>query len=231
MKKEYGGALTSFLGGPDGHSRSEIEGKQVLIFLDREFGSGGHNIAKLIAGELGIPYYDYNLLAEMFKGEKAHLAESLSAYDEKPRDFFGSRTVRGHSNAIEDILLEKQFDFIKKKADNGDSFVVVGRCAEVILGNYTNFISLFVRATLEARIERVMRREGKSREESLKKIRRIDSMHRRFFNRVSKNKWGDSYSYDMVVRSSDMPLDKLASCMMPYIYLRIAMFGETFDVR
>ncbi|MBQ9631379.1 MAG: cytidylate kinase-like family protein [Lachnospiraceae bacterium] len=202
--------------------------KQVLIFLDREFGSGGHNIAKMIAQELGIPYYDYNLLAEMFKGEESHLAETLSPFDEKPGALFGSRTVRGHSNAIEDILVEKQFEFIEDKAQRGESFVVVGRCAEVILGKYPNFISLFVRARLEARIARVMRREGKTREESIKKIRRIDAMHRRYFNRISKNKWGSSRSYDLVVRSSDMRLEDLAEALMPYIHARIEMFGKYF---
>ncbi|MBR1629381.1 MAG: cytidylate kinase-like family protein [Lachnospiraceae bacterium] len=202
--------------------------KQVLIFLDREFGSGGHNIAKMIAQNLEIPYYDYNFLAEMFKGEEAHLAEAFGAYDEKPVDFFGSRTVRGHSNSMEDILLEKQFDFIENKARNGDSFVVVGRCAEVILGNYPNFISLFVRARLEARIDRVMHREGKDRDEAIRKIRRIDAMHRRYFNRISKNKWGSSRSYDLVVRSSDMRLEDLAEALMPYIHARIHMFGKYF---
>ena len=202
--------------------------KQVLIFLDREFGSGGHNIAKMIAQNLEIPYYDYNLLTEMFKGEDAHLAEALSSFDEKPVDFFGSRRVRGLSNSMEEILLEKQFEFIGNKAKNGDSFVVVGRCAEVILGEYPNFISLFVRARLEARIERVMRREGKTREESLKKIKRIDAMHRRYFNKVSKNKWGHSRSYDLVVRSSDMRLEDLAEALMPYIRARIDMFGKYF---
>ena len=194
--------------------------KQILIFLDREFGSGGHNLAKEFARRLNIPYYDYNILDEMFKDDP-ELALLLAKYDDKPAGMFVTRHIRGYTNSIEENLMLMQFDFIREKAEKGESFVVVGRCAEYILDDFSNLISIFVTADFDDRVKRVMERESKTNGEAVKKIKRIDEMHRRGFDKLSGKKWGASQCYDLCIDSTGQDLNELVDVLMPYIEMRI----------
>ncbi len=100
---------------------------QTIISVSREFGSGGHIIAEQIAKDHGLKFYDRHLLDDI-AAENNMNAAVLEKYDEKPRNAFLSRRVSGFSNSMEEILAEMQFDYIRKKADSGESFVIVGRC-------------------------------------------------------------------------------------------------------
>ena len=105
--------------------------KQVIISIGREFGSGGHEIAQHLADRFSLPLYDYNLLREIAQ-EKNVSASNLEQYDEVPKKGF-SKTVRGFNNSPQLNIAYMQFDFLKKKAAEGESFVVVGRCSEEVL--------------------------------------------------------------------------------------------------
>ena len=107
-------------------------GKQLIISIGREFGSSGHEIAEIIAKDLNLPLYDRSLL-ENIAEEKGFSLDTLQQYDEKRKNVFISRSVRGYSNSIPDAIAQVQFDYIREKAASGESFVVVGRCAEVVL--------------------------------------------------------------------------------------------------
>ena len=102
--------------------------KQLIISLGREFGSGGHVIAHRIADHYQLPIYDKSLLKQIAT-EKNLDAEDIAQYDENPRNLFLTRTVRGFSNSPEENIARMQFDYLKKKAAEGESFVVLGRCA------------------------------------------------------------------------------------------------------
>ncbi|MDE6729542.1 MAG: cytidylate kinase-like family protein, partial [Oscillospiraceae bacterium] len=99
--------------------------KQLLISVSREFGSGGREIAHILAQRFGINYYDRNLLDEVAQ-ENSFNAEKLRKFDEKPRRLFFSRTTsRGETNSPELIVANYQFDYLVKKANEGESFVIV----------------------------------------------------------------------------------------------------------
>ncbi len=107
-------------------------GKQVIVSISREFGSGGHEIALKIAKDLNLKFYDRSILDEI--AEKLNVqTEVLEKYDEKPRNVMLSRNVKNYTNSMEEILAELQFEFIRKKAEEGESFVIVGRCSEYVL--------------------------------------------------------------------------------------------------
>ncbi len=122
--------------------------KQLIVVISRECGSGGHTIAELIAGHYKIPLLDRNLLTEMCS-EKNINVTNFEKFDEAPRNKLLSRTVKGFSNSPEEIIAEMQFDFLKKKAEQGESFVVVGRCAETVLKGHPALISFFVLGDME----------------------------------------------------------------------------------
>lgn len=117
--------------------------KQVIISIGREYGSGGHVIAEIIAKHYNIPLYDRNILDELSK-ETGNSYDVYKKYDEKPANPFITRTVLGQSNSVEKIIAEMQFNFLKEKAESGESYVVLGRCAEDILQDNDGLISIFL---------------------------------------------------------------------------------------
>lgn len=196
-------------------------GKQLIITVGREFGSGGHIIAAKLAEHFGIQLLDSNILAEVAKKSNAS-EEYLKKYDESARNLFFSRTVNGFSNSHEEIIAQMQFDYIKQKADAGESFVVIGRCADYILRENPALVRVFVLGDTEAKIKRTAEREGISEEKAKIRMEQADKRRKYFHNTHSENKWGDSRSYDITVNSSKLGLDSTAELLIKYIELRNA---------
>lgn len=195
--------------------------KQTIIAISREFGSGGHEIAERLAKELGLKLYDRNMLDEIAK-EKNIQIEYLEKYDEKPRKLFLSRRVGAYSNSIEEIVAEMQFEYLKEKADTGESFVVVGRCAETVLREYEGLISMFILGDMPAKIERVRRIYRLSEEDAVAKVKRHDKKRRQYHNRHSDHEWGDSKTYDLCMNDSKLGIDKTVEILKQYIQERMA---------
>ena len=196
-------------------------GKQLIITVGREFGSGGHIIAVKLAEHFGIQLLDSNILAEVAKKSNAS-EEYLKKYDESARNLFFSRTVNGFSNSPEEIIAQMQFDYIKQKSDAGESFVVIGRCADYILRENPALVRVFVLGDTEAKIKRPAEREGISEEKAKIRMEQADKRRKYFHNTHSENKWGDSRSYDITVNSSKLGLDSTAELLIKYIELRNA---------
>lgn len=196
-------------------------GKQLIITVGREFGSGGHIIAAKLAEHFGIQLLDSNILAEVAKKSNAR-EEYLKKYDESARNLFFSRTVNGFSNSPEEIIAQMQFDYIKQKSDAGESFVVIGRCADYILRENPALVRVFVLGDTEAKIKRTAEREGISEEKAKIRMEQADKRRKYFHNTHSENKWGDSRSYDITVNSSKLGLDSTAELLIKYIELRNA---------
>lgn len=194
--------------------------KQVIISINREFGSGGHAIAEQIAKDLNLPIYDRNMLDEIAK-EKGIKAEHYEGFDEKPKIPLFSRSVRGHSNSVEEHLAEMQFEYLKKKADSGESFVVVGRCSETVLADNENLISIFVLADRSNKVARVSEKYQLSTGDAVSKMNRHDRNRKYYHNSYSPYRWGDSRGYDLCINSSRLGLEGTVKMIEHYIECRI----------
>jgi cytidylate kinase len=194
--------------------------KQTIIAISREFGSGGHEIAQRLAKKLGMKLYDRNMLDEIAK-EKNIQIEYLEKYDEKPRKLFLSRKVGAYSNSIEEIVAEMQFEYLKDKADSGESFIVVGRCAETVLKEYEGLISIFILGDMPAKIERVKRIYKLSEEDAVAKVKRHDKKRRQYHNRHSEMEWGASKAYDLCMNDSRLGIEKTVEVLEKYIQERM----------
>ena len=132
--------------------------EQLIVAIGREFGSGGHEIARQLAARLNLPLYDQNMLREIAADRMADI-KALEVYDEQPRKRIVSRRLKGFSNAPEDAVAQMEFDYMKEQAQSGNSFVVLGRCTESVLEECPGLISIFVRADASFKKERIMARE------------------------------------------------------------------------
>lgn len=188
---------------------------QFIISVGREYGSGGHEIASILSEKFDIPMYDRNMLDQM--AEKNGIdSEELHKHEEMKHKGL-HRTVRGHSSSIQDTIAQLQFDFIRNKAASGESFVVVGRCAENVLRDNPALISIFVRGDEEAKTERICRLYKLNKLEAKAKMFRHDKKRKAYHNYYSKMKWGDSRGYDFCVNSSLMGVEATAEALYKMI--------------
>lgn len=194
---------------------------QIIISIGREFGSGGRVIAQQLADKFGLPLYDRHLITEIAQ-RMGMTPEEVEKYNEVPKIKILSRTVKGYSNSIEDNIAEMQFDIIDRKANSGESFVVVGRCSETKLKKYPALVSLFILGDMEKKIERVMEVYELSREDAERFILKKDKKRKRYHNYHVQGKWGDSRLYDLSVNSSKLGIDKTADMLADYIRARMA---------
>lgn len=190
--------------------------KQLIVSISREFGSGGRDIARKVAEDMGLELYDRNMLEDIAKAINIE-PEVLEDIDEKPRNKLLSRRVKGHSNSMEENLAQMQFEYLRRRADQGESFVVVGRCSETILKDRKGLVSIFIVGDKETKLNHAMEKFGISREEAVFKCERHDRSRRRYHNHYSDFKWGDSRNYDMCINSSRLGMEGTAEIIKSFI--------------
>ena len=142
-----------------------MDNKQLIIAVGREFGSAGHIIAEKLAEHFGLSYYDKNILKEVLDDKGIQNSE-IHQYDEKHKRLGIYRTVRDMDSSPEAIIANLQFDFLKKKAEQGEAFVVVGRCAESVLKGYPALVSIFVLGDKQDKVKRIAEHHNLSLEEA-----------------------------------------------------------------
>ena len=193
--------------------------EQIIIAIGREFGSGGHEIAEKVAKKLDLKLYDRNLLDHM-ADDKNLDADELKKYEEKPKNPFLSRRVRGYSNSMEENLAQMQFEYIREKGESGESFVIVGRCAEEVLRGNPNLISIYILADEADKVKRVEKKYELDEAFAKKKMLRHDYTRKLYHNTHSSVKWGHAGGYDLCINSSRLGIDGTVEEILNYIELR-----------
>ena len=198
---------------------------QIIIAIGREFGSGGHDIADKLASHYNIPLYDKNLLKAV-ANEKNIDHEALQEFDERRRNKFLYRTVRGMNSSPSDNVAKMQFEFLKEKAAKGESFVVVGRCAETVLKDEPSLVSIFITADMEYKMFRVERDLHMTGTDAKVYIESENMKRKYYHNSHCKNKWGDSRCYDITINSNKLGIHKSADILINYIDARREKLNE-----
>lgn len=198
---------------------------QLIISLGREFGSGGHEIARRLAERFNLPLLEENLLQKIAQ-EKGMDTNAVGAYDEKPKLHGVYRTVHGFNNSPEEAVVQMQFDYMKELAAKGESFLVVGRCAEEVLKDYDCMVSIFVLADPEFKLKRIMDREDIGREKAMSLMERKNRKRKVYHNQYCKGKWGDSRNYEVCINSSKLGIEGTTDMLESYIRARMETFKE-----
>mgnify|MGYP001063572424 CR=1 FL=1 len=190
--------------------------KQLIISVGREYGSGGHEISEKLSKHYGIKLLDHNLLDEIAAKKNLNM-DHLKGLDEKYKNPWSSRTVRGFSSSPEENLLYLQFNYLRDKADSGESFVIVGRCSEAILKQYDSMISIFILGEQDKKMKRIMELYHLTEYQAVKKMREKDMKRIRYHNSFCNMKWGDSRNYDISINSSKLGIDGTVELLTDYI--------------
>lgn len=191
-------------------------GKQLIISVGREVGSGGHEIAKMLAKHYNIPLLDKNILEEIAEQKNVD-ASALKEIDKKYVTPLFKRTVRGFSSSIQENMFLLQFEYLQEKAKAGESFVIVGRCGEEVLKEYDALVSIFVLGDKEIKKKRIMQEFDKTEFMAERLMHEKDTERKRYHNSFCEGKWGDSRNYDISVNSSVLGHEETAEVLINFI--------------
>lgn len=173
-----------------------------IITIGRQYGSGGRFIAKKLAEELGIKFYDNELLAKaaVESGLSNHVIET---YDEKKDGLFSGVVPSAFSVdlSLGQKVFLAQFEAIKKVAES-ESAVIVGRCADYVLEDMDNVVNIFITAPLKDRIERAIKYYNVEQKKADAIILKMDKKRASYYNFYSDKKWGKADTYDLCINSS-----------------------------
>ena len=188
---------------------------KIILTIGRQFGSGGREVGQKLAKELGIGYYDKELMALAAK-ESGLSEEFFEKADERYSGSLLKALAMGFSmnNAIfqsndylsNESLFQIQSDVIRKVAAE-QSCILVGRCADYILRDNENCISVFISARMEDRIRRAVEYAHIEEKEAEEYIRKADKSRASYYNYYTDKIWGAAESYDLCISSSDYCID------------------------
>ena len=198
------------------------ERKYPVITISREFGAGGHSIARVVSERLGIPYYDRDF---------AKQAAARSGYSQEDIDREGenlSRSARLLDNILNnsagyfsshDAIYQAQKELILQFAAEQDC-IIIGRCADYVLDGTENLVRLFVYAEIEERINKVREKGYFPEEDILKNIKRIDRERRDYYRYYTGKSWENLENYDLMINTTKLSYDEMVECVIDYLKMR-----------
>ena len=203
-----------------------------IITIGRQFGSGGREIGKRLADELGIEFYDKELLSRAAKDSKI-CKELFETHDEKPTNSFlyslvmDTYSMGFASGSVNEMPLNHkiflaQFDASKKIAEEGPC-VLVGRCADYALEERDDVLSVFIHADLEDRIKNVAKLNELTDNKAKDLIHKTDKRRASYYNYYTNKKWGDAESYDICINSSKFGVDGCVKAIKDFLELEASL--------
>ena len=204
--------------------------KHIIINVGRQVGAGGQEIGRMLAKDFEAKYYDRELLNLAAK-ESGFSEKFFKQNDEKKGFLRGLLNVQtphfmgGNlygSNFSQESLFKFQSDAILKAADEG-SCVFVGRCADYVLRERKNVVSVFVTASMDFRIQQIMTKQDLDRPQARKFIEQREAKRAAYYNYYTGKKWGAAESYDLCIDTSVLGLQATEQLIAYFIRKRFEL--------
>lgn len=193
--------------------------KNYVITISRGYGSGGSHVARKISSELGIDYYDEEIL---------QMAADLSGINE--RYFFeANEKIRKNIIAINSskgvydgkvyqvsdkkyLSDENFFNFqaqvIKELAEPGKkSCIIIGKAANYVLRDYDNVVRINIQAPKDLCLSNIMERLQKSKNEAEEVIMKTNKYRSNYYKYFTGHNWLDPAQYDLSINTKALGED------------------------
>lgn len=190
-----------------------------IITISRQYGSGGRQIGRQLAQELGLPFYDKEIIdlaakesglaADFIRGQEQQLTQSflfsiVSGFQS------GANTYAPNLLSLSDQVYLAEAKAIRSLAEKG-SCVIVGRCADRVLEKRYALLRVFVCAPMELRCSRAVAEYGQKQEGIQRTVQNIDRQRARYCQHYCDLAWEDADNYDLCVNSGLLSLDQCVS--------------------
>lgn len=193
----------------------------MIISIGRQHGSSGREIARQLAKELNIKCYDKEIVDEA-ASHSDFSRDIIDAFDEKRMSAFMLHAGGYGLNEnfrLNMQVVSAQFDTIRRIAEKEDC-IFVGRCADYVLRDRKDLVSVFVLGDMEERLKCLARRQGLDEATARKKIKEVDKDRSSFYKYYSDQVWGDAQNYDLCINSSKLGVDGTVKVILDYIKVR-----------
>lgn len=214
--------------------------EKYVVTINRELGSGGRTVGRMLAEKLGVEFYDkaliealekkYNLNIEQIeklKGQNhawwAEFARSMFSVDLGVPNY-------GKMNALyylavmdfsdvkptSEEVFESETEILKGIAEV-ESCVVAGRSGFYVFRDHPNHLNVFIQASMPYRVERVMRKQQIPEEEAVKTIKKVDKMRENYVKKYTGLSRYDTRNYDLVISADGKSEEQIVDIIMKYI--------------
>lgn len=177
--------------------------RRPVIVIGRQYGSGGHDIGEALAERLGFAFYD-NEIIQMTAGSTGYTPQFIRDREENMTNSFLYDLVSqmyiysDTREAPRDAIFESEGKVIRELADKGNC-VIIGRCADYILRDRPECLKVYLHASQNYRVKRIMKTENLSEKDALQKIRQLDRRRSDNYHYYTRRIWGHSGNYDLTV--------------------------------
>lgn len=199
-----------------------------VITISREFGSGGRAVGEKLAKDLGIPFYDREIIEKAAIESGEDEATFLDEETKTSKGFYflkalgyplGSPTSIIPGSSPNDQAFMIQSNVMRELASKG-SCVIIGRCGDFILQDFEDVISIYIHAPLEERLKRAENEYG-IKDEDLEEItKRIDKQRANYYNYYTDRKWGYADNYNLSFDTSKFGVKETAKMIEVIIKTR-----------
>jgi cytidylate kinase len=209
--------------------------EKFVITINRELGSGGRTVGEKLAAKLGVSFYDKALIKgltekyklsvdeiERLKGRShgwwADFKRALSLGQDSTKAVRYYQVSMGDEPDLltTDEMFKTEKEILKGIAEE-ESCVIAGRSGFFVLKDHPNRLSILIQASMEHRIERIMRKQGVSREEAEKVIKQVDKMRENYVSHYAKTSRYDTRNYDLVISMDGKTEDEVVDVICKYI--------------
>lgn len=197
--------------------------REIIICVGRQIGSGGRDVARLLAEMFGCKLYDRELLN--LAARESGFSEKFFEQNDEHKGFLKS-IFQMHGSIgngafyrnefSQESLFKFQSDAIIKAARES-SCVFVGRCADYVLRDMPNKVDVFITADLTDRIRRVMERGGCDEQHARKFIENGESDRSSYYNYYTGKQWGSAGAYDICVNTSRLGVEGTAAFIRDFV--------------
>lgn len=180
-----------------------------IITIAREYGSGGRLIAQKVAQKVGLVYYD-NEVIDLAAREMGMDVDAIrKVAEQKSSSFMYTMSSSAFSLPLNDQVFVMQSKIIRHLA-NHDSCIIVNGCADYILEDYDDVLSIFIHAPLESRIRRVKEDYQEVHDDYKKYVTKRDKGRSNYYNYYTTKKWGHLKNFDLTI-NSDLGIDEVTT--------------------
>ena len=191
-------------------------GKNVIA-IGRQFGSGGHDIGKILAEKLGYDFYDAEII-QMTAGTTGYTLEFIKKNEEIMTnsliyDLVNQMYLNAdmQDEAPKDKIFEAECQVVRDLAKKGNC-VIVGRCADYVLRNSENCLKVFFSAPLMSRIRRVAQRQNISEVEAKATVQKNEKLRADNYRYYTRRMWGAAGNFDLSL-NTDLGEEYIENCI------------------
>ncbi|WP_300627505.1 AAA family ATPase [uncultured Thomasclavelia sp.] len=188
-----------------------------IITIAREYGSGGRLIAQKVAEKIGLFYYDNEVIDLAAKEMGMDVDAIRKVSEQKSSSFMYTMSSAAFSLPLNDQVFVMQSKIIRHLA-NHDSCIIVNGCADYILEDYDDVLTVFIHAPLESRIRRVKEVYKEQHDDYKKYVMKRDKGRSNYYNYYTTKKWGHLKNFDLTI-NSDLGIERVAQIIAD-IYLQ-----------